>query len=150
STLLILIGFGIGWQRGLILSNTFFTLFWLATAMWPWRSARFLIPVAPLLILYLFLGVECVSGWLQKHLGAMPTRALQGTALALLLVYFVRVHVNLIRQEREVAAPGYPLGRNPAEGGFYSACAWIKQNAEPNTIVMGKPAYLLHLYTGHP
>jgi hypothetical protein len=149
-TLLALIGYVEGWRRGLYLSGAFSALFWLFAAMWPWRDARFLVPIVPFMLLYLFLGVERVSARLEKRGGVRLTRIVQGVSGLLLLTYCAHVHAVTIARERKVTASGYALGRNREEGGFYAACAWLKQNAEPGTVLMGRPAYLLHLYTGHP
>ncbi|HZO87691.1 MAG TPA: hypothetical protein VFB38_05070 [Chthonomonadaceae bacterium] len=149
-TLLILIGFGEGWRRGLILSGAFTALFWLFAAMWPWRNPRFLIPLLPFFILYLYLGVERASHWLQKQSGTLPTRLAQGVGALLLLAYFGHVHAAAIRAERSVTTHGYALGRTPEEGGFYAACDWLRRNAPFNAVVMGRPQYLVHLYSGHP
>ncbi len=149
-TILILAGFVLGWQRGLKLSGWFCALFWLAAAMWPWRDARFLVPLVPFFLLYLFLAVEAISQRLERERGVRLTRLLQGVAALLLLTYCAHVQAMAIRQERKVTVIGYALGRNRAEGGFYAACDWLRQNAVPGTVVMGRPAYLLHLYSGHP
>jgi hypothetical protein len=149
-TLLILYGFMLGWQRGLTLSGGFSAFFWFCSAMWPWRDARFLVPLVPFFLLYLFLAVETISHWLESTVGAREARLLQGACALPLLIYFAHVHVRAILQERKVTAPGYALGRNREEGGFYAACAWLQQNGTSGAVVMGRPAYLLHLYSGHP
>lgn len=148
--LLILGGVFVAWRRGLALSVGFAALFWFLAAMWPWRNARFLVPILPFLFLFLFLAAEAMCGWIKRRAGSIPTGALQVMAAALLVVYFLHVHGMVIAQERTTTAQGYPLGRSRAEGGFYAACAWLKQNAAPNTVVMGRPAYLIFLYSDHP
>lgn len=149
-TLLVFIGFALGWQRGLRLSGAFTALFWCFTILWPWRSARFLVPLLPFLLLYGFLGVEWVGKRLEKAGGARLTKALGSAGAFLLFTYCAHVQFTAIRTEHKVTAQGYTLGRNKEEGGFYAACDWLKQNGEPGAVVMGRPAYLLHLYTLHP
>lgn len=148
-TLLILGGFVVAWRRGMLLCCVFAALFWLFTAMWPWHSARFLVPLIPFLFLFLFLGVEAVSGWLEKRTGRKIVAAAQGIGSALLLLYFARVFIVITPHEHAPTLSGYALGRTRDEAGFYAACAWLK-GQEPETVVMGRPAYLLHLYSGHP
>jgi hypothetical protein len=149
-TLLTLLGFMEGWRRGLYLSGVFSALFWLFAAMWPWHSARFLFPLAPFILMYLYLGIEVFANGLQRRAGLRLTRVVLAALGALLLAHFARVDYVVIPPERRPALPGYALGRNRPEGGFYAACAWLQQNAPPDTLVMGRPAYLLHLYSGHP
>jgi hypothetical protein len=147
--LLILGGVFAAWRRGQALSVGFAALFWFLAAMWPWRNARFLVPILPFLFLFLFLAAEAVCGWIERRVGRIPAGVLQGMAAAVLAVYFLHVHGAVIAQERKTTAQGYLLGRSKAEGGFYAACAWLKQNAAPNAVVMGRPAYLVFLYSDH-
>ena len=149
-TLLILYGVVLGIRRGLSLWAGFAMLFWFLAAMWPWQNARFLVPLIPLMIVFLGLGMEQAGGWLSARIGGNRQQGVMGAAFLLLFVYYARVHYRVITQEARPTMTGYALGRTPAEGGFYAACAWLKRNAEPNVVVMGKPQYLLHLYSGCP
>ncbi len=149
-TLLILYGVVIGIRRGLSLWAYFAMLFWFLAAIWPWQNARFLVPLIPLMIVFLGLGVEAAGGWLAGRIGGKRQHGVMGAAFLLLFVYYARVHYRVITQEGRPTVAGYTLGRTPAEGGFYAACDWLKKNAEPNRVVMGKPQYLLHLYSGCP
>jgi hypothetical protein len=94
-------------------------------------------------LLYLFLGGEWVSLRLEKAKGIKRTRLLQATAALLLLGYFLQVQGRLIRLARL-------QGHAREEAGFYAACAWLKENAVSGSLVMGRPAYLLYLYSRHP
>ncbi|HZT42031.1 MAG TPA: hypothetical protein VFA07_07565 [Chthonomonadaceae bacterium] len=142
-TLLILLGFVLALRSGMALSGVFTALFWLQAALWPWHSARFLLPLVPFFLLYLFLGVEWVSARLKRAWGVPRTRLIEVAAGLLLLGYFLQVHGRLIRLTRL-------QGRTREEAGFYAACAWLKANAPDGSLVMGRPAYLLSLYSGHP
>lgn len=148
--LLILWGFAVAWRRGLGLSCGFAALFWFSTAMWPWRSPRFLVPIVPFLLLFLFLGVAWIIPRLKRRAGKLFTVAVEVVATLLLWTYFLEAHAQVIRQENRPTAPGYALGRTRAEGGFYAACDWLQKNTPPGSLVMGRPAYLLHLYSGRP
>ena len=147
---LILVGYVVSAKRGLTLSALFATLFWLFSAMWPWRDARFLVPIVPFFIVFLFLAVNAISNRLRPRIGSWPLLLVQTPALTLLFVYFAHVNADARKESGGPAYPGYALGRIPEEGGFYAACDWLRQNTPHNTLVMGRPAYLLHLYSGHP
>ncbi len=148
-TLLMFVGIREAWKRGMKLSVGFSILFWFVAAMWPWQNARFLVPLIPFMILFLMLGVEQASEWLQKRSNATVVTAVQTIGIAALLIYFANVHWRVIRQEHRPTLAGYDFGRNRDEAGFYAACAWLRQNSNPRQIVMGKPQYLLHLYAGN-
>lgn len=142
-TLLILLGWWIGLRREMILSGAFSALFWTLAALWPWHNARFLFPLLPFMALYLFLGIEGVSRRLQKVAGVRPTRLLQGIGALLVLSYFLNIQKDVRHEARD-------LGRTPEDRGFYAACAWLKRNAPPGSLIMSRAAYTLFLYTGHP
>jgi hypothetical protein len=173
--LLMLLGCVVAWRRGLRLSAGFAVLFWVFAAMWPWRDPRFLVPILPFLVLFLFLGLAwCAERFAREERrsaavaeeaqastdgqgkprpytrdsrGRTTLAIFEGVALGLLLLYFAQVHLTIVRQDRKPLAKGYTFGRTSDEGGFYAACAWLKANAPPSSIVMGRPAYLLYLYT---
>jgi hypothetical protein len=149
-TVLILIGWGVAIRRGMWLTAGFSLLFWLMAALWPWRSPRFLVPLVPYLILFLFLGAAWIAAWLEPRIGVRAVRMAQAAAFIGLLIYFGAVHLETIRRERPTIPPGYTAGRSAAEGGFYAACAWIRQNAPAGALVMGRPPYLLYLYCRRP
>lgn len=147
-TLLILYGLILAWRRGLRLCVSFAACFWFVAAMWPWQNARFLVPLIPFMVMFAALAADELGRRIVQR-GLTPLQpVLCGSGLALLLIYFATVHLRVIGQERKPTRPGYPLGRSKEEAGFYAACAWLRANVSPETIVMGKPPYLLHLYSG--
>ena len=159
-TLLVFLGYLEAMRRKLWLSVGFSALYWLFVAMWPWINARFLVPVLPLIFMFLGLGAERFSLWIQNvgqgagSRGGVRTMgrialAVQISGCLLILGYYVRVYSVIVRAERKPTLAGYALGRTKDEAGFYAACAWLKTQ-EPETVVMGRPAYLLYLYSGHP
>lgn len=148
---LVILGGGIiAWQRGLTLAAGFAAFFWVFTALWPWRDPRFLVPLLPCFLLFLFLGTEAMAGRMQPHLPASARNVLGVAAATLLLAYFGQVHCTIIRRERLPSLPGFPFGRTPAEAGFYAAAAWLRTHTPPDSVLMGRPAYLLFIYSDRP
>lgn len=148
-TLLTLIGADAAWRRGLWLTVGFCALFWLFVAFWPWRSPRFLVPLVPFITLFALLGGERVSLWLSRRVPARVAHAVPALTALLILAHFARAFAVIAPQEHARVLAGYRLGRNREEAGFYAACDWLLHQ-EPDTVVMGRPAYLLYLYSGHP
>jgi hypothetical protein len=147
-TCLAIYGWLVAWRRKMVLVCGFCVLFWLFIALWPWVNPRFLIPLVPYILLFAFAGAEALGDAFSSA-PAPLLRAAGGVGLALLLVYFARVHAVVIAHEHARTLPGYALGRTRDEAGFYAAAAWLK-GREPGTVVMARPAYLMHLYSGHP
>jgi hypothetical protein len=147
---LILVGWVAAWRRGLRLSAGFAALFWLVAALWPWQSARFLVPLVPFFVLFAALATRDLVSWLSSHKAGHVAPPLLAGFAGLVLLYCANVHLRVIHQEQRPTAKGYALGRSREEGAFYAACDWLRLNGTPGALVMGKPAYLLHLYSGHP
>jgi hypothetical protein len=149
-TLLTAIGLARGWQTGLRPSVAYWALFWLAAAMWPWRNARFLVPIVPLTLLFTVVGLRAVADRLRPHIGAPALRSPALAGALLLAAYCAYAHRYVYGEARPPVDFGYAYGRMPDEGGFYAACAWVRQRAEPGVTVAGRPPYLVYLFTGHP
>jgi hypothetical protein len=147
-TLLMFLGLADTWRRGLWLSAGFSAVFWFVAAMWPWKSARFLVPLVPFMLLFAFVGLEQAAVWGERRIGRQGVRILKAMGAVLMLLYYGEVHYRVIGQERKPVLRGYALGRNRPEAGFYAACDWLRAHVPADQLVMGKPPYLLHLYSG--
>ena len=147
-TALIFVGLVEVWRRGLFLSCGFSALFWFTAAMWPWQNARFIVPILPFLLLFTMAGSETAGKWIIQRAGLTAAKLAGCAGMLLILTYYGSVHLRVIHADRDMKVYGYRLGRTAAEGGFYSACSWLHAHAAPGSIVMGKPPYLLHLYSG--
>ncbi len=143
----VLAGIRIAWRNEMRLTVGFSILFWLTAAMWPWQNARFLFPIVPFMLLFAALAFQQL---LDQIPGSAWRIALSIGSCCLLFGYYANVLARSIKSEKGAGVTGYAFGRTVAEGGFYAACAWLKHSTPHNELVMGKPAYLLHLYSGHP
>lgn len=144
--ILMFVGMPLVWKRGLSLSAGYASVFWLFAAMWPWRDPRFLVPLLPFLILFVLVALETLWLRMDSAHGKTVLTCIYGVAGATLAIYFLHVHQNMAQAEKRPTAAGYAFGRTPEEGGFYAACAWLKQNAPADARLMGRPAYILSLY----
>jgi hypothetical protein len=149
-TLLMFVGLYFTARRGLTLSVVFSCLFWVMTALWPWRASRFLVPLVPYLLVFILVAAQEISDRLARRVGTGAVNALQVTAALVLFAYFAHSEAEMRWEDNRATPPGYRMGRNVPEAGFYTACAWLAQHGTPGAITMGRPAYLLHLYTGLP
>ncbi len=147
-TLLALYGLRLAWSAGFYLVCGFCALFWLFVALWPWINPRFLVPLIPYILLFVFMAAEDIG---DRATVSTPVsvRGLLTFGLALLMLYYCRVYTVIARRERAPNVPGYSLGRTRDEAGFYAAAAWLSQRIDGG-VVMARPAYLMHLYSLHP
>lgn len=148
-TILALYGWRVAWKRGQYLVCGFCVLFWLFVALWPWVNPRFLVPLVPYILLFVFAAADVLYDYQRERIPRILPNAIATVAMGLLLVYYARVHAVVIKREHAPTLPGYALGRSRDEAGFYAGAAWL-MGREPDTIVMARPAYLMHLYSGHP
>jgi hypothetical protein len=148
-TALVFYGWLLAWRRRMFLVCGFCVLFWIFVALWPWVNPRFLVPLVPYILLFAFIGAEAAIDMAERSLPSAAARAIGGLAMALYLLFYGRVYALVIPYEHKPTVPGYALGRTRAEAGFYAAAAWLRDR-EPTGIVMARPAYLMHLYSGHP
>ena len=147
---LILQGFVLAWRRGMLLSCVFSAVFWAFAALWPWQGPRFLLPIVPFFLVFGAMGAEWLGTRLTNDFGARFASVTGALGFGLLLIYCVHVQYFFAAQEYRPVLPEYTLGRTPEEAGFYAACFWLRDNAPPGAVIMGRPAYLLYLYSAHP
>jgi hypothetical protein len=145
--LLMFAGIPLVWKRGLSLSAGFGTVFWLFAAMWPWRDPRFLVPILPFLIVFAVVALETLWLRVPSDGGKKALTGIYGVMGAVLVAYFLQVHHTIVKAQNRPTPAGYTFGRSLEEAGFYAACAWLKQNAPADARLMGRPAYIVSLYT---
>jgi len=148
-TLLALAGWALAWRKQLYLICGFSALFWVFIALWPWLNPRFLVPLIPYILLYVFIAAEALYDAVKPNMPDVAIRTIFGVYLALMFLYYARVYSVVIPREHRGALTGYSLGRTKDEAGFYAAANWLR-GREPDTVVMARPTYLMHLYSGHP
>lgn len=148
-TLLVFVGMGVAVRKGFLLSVGFCCLFWVFIALWPWRSPRFLVPLIPFILLFTWLGIHLLLDWLGTRFHPLLSKGLAAASITLLLTYHIRVFWEIAPKDNVPPYPGYSFGRKRDEAGFYAACEWLKLSKKQG-VVMGRPAYLIYLYTEKP
>jgi 4-amino-4-deoxy-L-arabinose transferase-like glycosyltransferase len=120
--------------------------------IWPeaWSDVRFLMPVVPLLLLYLVRGVE-LGARAVRFTTTVPgiTAAAAGLVLALVGLgsQLVRVPENLGMVGDYLAGDryaGYPVNWRH----LYGAADWVKENTPESSVVTVRKPRLFYLHTG--
>lgn len=117
-----------------LLISLYMVFYMLIYLGWPevWRSERFMIPMAPLLAIYLFAGIR----WL---LGFFGTRGIAVTAVCAVLAL-----TNIFALHRFIARPkAYP----PGWVRYFDAAEWIGRNSEEDAIVLCRKPFLFYLFS---
>lgn len=115
--------------------------------VWPWPPHRFLIPLLPFLLAYLWFG-------LGKVLNKIPWRffLVRGLALvALVVVLSVNLMVSL-RINDQNHSKHYPFWlyqeELPSWASYDQVFTWLKQNTRPDDVMASGLDSMIYLYTG--
>lgn len=144
---LVLIGFVTSVKRDFGPIDAVFLFNALIILLWPWNPIRFLVPLFPILLYYLVLGVAELSRWLRKS--KTPTyswSASRVVALCILSLFILDNASYVMARRTAPEQPGYPdwLVQFNAER---QAALWIRDHTKPDEIVSGDNLPLLYLYS---
>jgi hypothetical protein len=126
-----------GWQlraKGLLL-NLYAGADVLMYLLWPevWRSGRFMVPLAPILAIYLVAGIARVCRYLSLKRAAV------------LAVCIAVGASNLYAFSKYASRPrGYP----PGWANYLSAANWAAANTDPKAVFVCRSAYLFYIFSG--
>jgi hypothetical protein len=116
------------------------------TLIWPWPPNRFLIPILPLLLAFLFDGVRIfLAKWPPLTRSLFPT-----LILGAFLVYSNLLTVNHYCQEFRKIHPQVIKfkGNYPPWTAYQEVFAWVSRNTRPTEIIAYGWDSMLYLYTG--
>lgn len=116
-------------------------------ALWPWRGDRMFLTVAPVLWLYVLVGLDGISRLLAGS--TKPARVAAGLVAALLLVGGVRAVPGQWRLVRAYLAGEELAGYHPFWQDYFEASAWIGENAPDAVITARKPTFAWY-WSGRP
>ncbi|MSR84245.1 MAG: hypothetical protein EXS58_15200 [Candidatus Latescibacteria bacterium] len=117
-----------------------YAISYLGTIMlWPkqWSDTRFLVPIAPVLILFIVWSIQDISGWLQKR-GMRHSGTLLGISTALLVC---ATNFSALGQLAEAGRGAYP----PQWQNYYDAGQWLKANAPADAVICCRKDYWLYI-----
>lgn len=149
-SLAMLFGFALAVRRGIRLAElvTAFTL--LITALWPWDTFRFLLPLLPFLLYYLLEAVRGVREFVQQKFQTKspppPWRALAIVA-GLILALYVYDHAVYIAKRSDLSRAEYLPWRAIFEENE-DALKWIRERTSEDAVVASLNPALVYLYTG--
>jgi hypothetical protein len=122
--------------------------------LWPWLPSRFLVPVLPLLVVYMGETFALVS---RPFLSVGRRRYVSATAAAIVVLFNLAFDVTTGRVSRQV---GYPylfapgVTDRPTQPVSWSAFEdmfrWVRSHVGANEVVASGLDTMLSLYTGRP
>jgi hypothetical protein len=113
--------------------------------LWPWPPARFLVPLVPLVVVFLVRGINRAS--------LICPATIRNPLLATLLAAAVLSNLVVLREDiavtRRSGYPRYPGINDPLEWAhFEEMFNWIRHNSSADDVVASGSDTMLFLYTG--
>ncbi len=126
----------------------YFVLSMVILLAWPrrWSSERFLLPILPLLIVYLFFGIRWLSDRVNfKYL-------FEGLTAILVLVNIVAIILTAkitIRDNIEYFRGDVYAGYEYDWRRYFETIDWVKENVPEDKIIMARKPEFVYLLSGH-
>ena len=121
--------------------------------VWPFHPGRYVAPLVPLLVLFLFRGMAAAERWLES-LGEdylfkpLVTKLAWTPAVLLLLLNSVWLSSYLLIRDEQTTRGGYGSRVPYAWSGFEESFTWIRENSAPDARLATAYDPMYFLYTG--
>ena len=121
--------------------------------VWPFHPGRYVAPLVPLLVLFLFRGMAACECWLNSVGGEYPFKGAVAKivwlpALLILLLNGVWLSSYLLLHDEQTMRGVYGHRLPYGWSGFEESFAWIRQNTTPNARLGTAYDPMYFLYTG--
>jgi 4-amino-4-deoxy-L-arabinose transferase-like glycosyltransferase len=142
----------VGLFRRLVLTKAgameLYTVFTLGVVLfWPavWSGDRFLLPILPFLLYYLYVGLETLSARLRTRYLAQSVCAF--VVLLACVTNVGRASTNLTDLGGYVKGDRFS-GYDEGWRAYFEATLWLRDHTEPNAVVVTRKPQFTYLYSG--
>jgi len=121
--------------------------------IWPFHPSRYSAPLIPLLLLFLFRGIEGVRMWVSRLQFPQPMRNLLSGVVALpiallLMLNGIWLSGYLMTRDDQTTRGFYGSRVGYSWRGFEETFAWLDQNTHPDSVLATAYDPMYFLYTG--
>jgi hypothetical protein len=121
--------------------------------IWPFHPVRYVAPLAPLLIMFLFRGMQAVQSWIESlrkdfALGGLVAKITWLPALLILLLNGVWLSGYLLVYNEQTTRGLYGARAPYGWQGFEETFTWIRQHVPSNALLATAYDPMYYLYTG--
>jgi len=118
--------------------------------IWPFSPTRYSVPLAPVLILFLFRGMEQTADWFQHHrFGSFAITKLVWLPALVVMVLNLFWLSSFVWSRHPDSTRGLYGSRSPYTwAGFEQTFGWIRQNTAPDALLATAYDPMYFLYTG--
>jgi hypothetical protein len=141
-------------SRGLKAGEVYAALYVGLLAVWPWKGDRFLLPLLPLLLSYLGLGLaDLIGARAARRKGRHPA-APHLLAILFGLAVLPNLWHALERIPPQIAVTARHLGGDRLAGyiwyerDYFAAATWLSRNAPPGALVISRKPQFTYLFSG--
>lgn len=150
---LTLLGMAVSRDRADFFAWTFFIASSVLLLVWPFHPVRYLAPLVPLLLLFLFRGMAAAEHCLETRGGDYALKPLVAklpwvTILPLLLLQGVWVSSYLLIRDPETTRGGFGRRMEYSWSGFEESFAWVRKNTPAGARLATAYDPMYFLYTG--
>lgn len=126
----------------------------LSVLLWPIKTGRYLLPIIPLVGVYVVLGALALRDRLAKRRATKQTverLAAAGvvTACVLLAALSLRDGIRNLTALRRGGTPAAYYADRPEWAHYLEAAQWLRQNAGADDVAMARRHFALYVYSGH-
>jgi hypothetical protein len=133
-TMIVAVLGGYSLRKKALLVNIYLLLYFGLYLLWPevWKSERFMVPIVPLIAIYLVWGLRTILAYFD-----VPRVATVAVCAALVATNLVSLS-DFVTRER-----GYPSGW----ARYLETAEWAGANTDPTSVVMCRKPFLFHLFS---
>ncbi len=146
-SLIMIVGFVAVARQRITCAEIVMPMMLIITVLWPWETIRFILPLAPLLLFYLAMGVRAIVQLIRP--AASDKSSWLGAAVTAGLVLAIGLYGNVGYIAKKT---GDSLDRPQWLQTFddvESMMKWVGQNVPQNETIVTLNPPLTYLYTGH-
>jgi hypothetical protein len=143
SSFLIVLGFFRSIRTRINILNIYGLIYFLFCLLWPWYDVRFLMPLLPIILLFLVQGIGEVIGFLriERLKGFAQKKLLRNALIAVIILFFLIGDAHIIYSNR--------WGKISPEWQEYNkACFWLKYFTDKGSNILCRKASYAYLISG--
>jgi len=147
------VGMVVSVRRAELVNWSFFLSSIALLLFWPFHPGRYAAPLVPLLILFLFRGMNALDGWLDSKAEDYALAGLAGKlawcpVLLILILNGVWLSGYLLIRDEQTTRGVYGSRLPYAWSGFEETFAWIREHAPADALLATAYDPMYYLYTG--
>jgi len=111
-----------------------------------WTSERFLLPIIPILFIYIYFGLSWIS---EKIKSKYLIPVITGCILIVNMITIVKLSATTITENMQYLRGDRYAGYSPDWRRYFETIDWAKKNIPENRVIMARKPEFVFLFSGH-